>query len=261
MKRTRIQPDMDRFPDTFRPLIAGTEVYDSSCSPEARVWFLNRDGGLFLKTAPKGTLAQEAEMTAFFHSRGLGPEVLRFESLDADWLLTAKVPGEDCLDPVYLENPVRICDTTAELLRSLHETDLSGCPVKNRTAQYLETARQNQLAQAYDTSLFPDNWGYTSAQEAWQVVQEQGHLLKADTLLHGDYCFPNIMLDNWKFSGFIDLGAGGVGDRHVDLFWGTWSLQFNLKTDRYRERFLDAYGRDRIQEEMFRIVAAVEVFG
>lgn len=261
MKRMKIQPDEGCFPEIFQPLFAGTEVYDSSCSPEARVWFLDRDGGLYLKTAPRGTLTREADMTAFFHSKGLGAQVLAYESLEADWLLTRRVPGEDCLDPAYLEDPVRLCDTTAELLRSLHETDISGCPVPNRTADYLETARRNFAAKRYDTGLFPDNWGYASAEEAWQVVQTQGHLLKADTLLHGDYCFPNIMLDNWKFSGFIDLGAGGVGDKHVDLFWGTWSLQFNLKTGQYRQRFLDAYGRDNIQEEMFRIVAAVEVFG
>jgi kanamycin kinase len=40
-----------------------------------------------------------------------------------------------------------------------------------------------------------------------------------------------------------------------------WSLQFNLKTDRYRDRFLDAYGRDRVCEDTFRTIAAVEVFG
>ena len=80
-------------------------------------------------------------------------------------------------------------------------------------------------------------------------------------LTHGDYCLPNILLDDWRFAGFIDLDSGGVGDRHVDLFWGIWSLGFNLKTDRYRERFLDAYGRDKIEEERLRTVAAVEVFG
>ena len=261
MKRVKIQPDMSEFPEVFRPLLAGTEIYDSSCSPEARVWFLNRDGGFYLKTAPKGTLAREAAMTAFFHSKGLGAEVLAYESGDADWLLTRRVPGEDCLDSMYLENPLRICDTTAELLRRLHETPIGDCPVMNRTAEYLETARRNFQAGKYDTGLFPDNWGYVSAEEAWRVLEEQGRYLKADTLLHGDYCFPNILLDNWNFSGFIDLGAGGVGDRHVDLFWGTWSLQFNLKTDQYRDRFLDVYGREKIEEDMFRVVAAAEVFG
>ena len=93
------------------------------------------------------------------------------------------------------------------------------------------------------------------------VVEKKGHLFQNDTLLHGDYCLPNIMLEDWKFSGFIDLGNGGVGDRHVDLFWGAWTLNFNLKTDQYRDRFFDAYGRDRVDEDMLRLVAAAEVFG
>ena len=108
--------------------------------------------------------------------------------------------------------------------------------------------------------LFPDNWGYATPEDAWRVVEEHSHLLRADTLLHGDYCLPNIMLDNWRFSAFIDLDAAGVGDRHIDLFWGMWSLQFNLKTDRYRDRFLDAYGRDRICPDLFPVIAACEVF-
>ena len=141
------------------------------------------------------------------------------------------------------------------------DTDWTVIPVPNRTAEYLETARQNCYTGNYDSSLFPDNWGYASAGEAWSVIEALGGSLKADTLLHGDYCLPNIMLDNWRFSGFIDVAQGGVGDKHMDLFWGIWSLRFNLKTDAYRERFLDAYGRDQIDEEMLRLIAAIEVFG
>jgi kanamycin kinase len=37
--------------------------------------------------------------------------------------------------------------------------------------------------------------------------------------------------------------------------------KWNLKTHKYRERFFDAYGRDRVDEELLRVVAAVEVFG
>lgn len=86
-------------------------------------------------------------------------------------------------------------------------------------------------------------------------------LLRTDTLLHGDYCLPNVIFDHWEFSGFVDLGNGGVGDAHVDLFWGAWTLTFNLKTDAYRQRFFDAYGRDKVDEEKLRLVAACEVFG
>ena len=248
-------------PSRFHPFLKDAAVYDSSCSNRARVWFLDRGDGFYLKTAPKGTLSQESAMNAFFHKKGMGPEVLVYESLEQDWMLTCRVRGEDCTWQPYLDDPQRLCDLTGQLLRQLHETDFAGCPIPDRTAIYLATAEENYRTGNYNKAHFPDNWGYASAEDAWAVLSENSKYLRSDTLLHGDYCLPNIMLDNWQFSGFIDLDHAGVGDRHLDLFWGMWSLAFNLKTDRYRDRFLDAYGRDRINPELFSVIAAAEVFG
>ena len=261
MERRRIDPDKREFPGFVRPLLDRACVYDSSCSPAARVWFLEQDGGYYLKCAPKGTLQREAELTRFFHEKGMAARVLAYESLERDWLLTERVSGEDCIHPDYLADPRRLCDTTAELLRWLHGQDPSGCPAANRTAEYLKTAERNYRAGVFDLRLFSDKWAYSSPEAAWQVIEERGGELKSDTLLHGDYCLPNIMLDNWKFSGFVDLDTGGVGDRHVDLFWGMWSLQFNLKTDAYEKRFLDVYGRETMDESLFSVIAAIEAFG
>lgn len=260
MQRKPITMNWDEIPSEFHSFLQDAGIFDSSCSKAARVWFLDKNSGFYLKTAPKGSLEKEAALTSFFHEKGLGAEVLAYESLDADWMLTRRIPGEDCTWQPYKDDPIRLCDTTAELLRMLHETPFAGCPVPHRTREYLATAKHNYQHKAYDISLFPDNWGYATPEEAWQVVEETGKYLQTNTLLHGDYCLPNIMLDNWRFTGFIDLDTAGVGDRHVDLFWGIWSLQFNLKTDCYRERFLDAYGRDCICEDLFRTVAAIEVF-
>ena len=261
MNRRMITLSPGQVPDTFRTFLDGADVYDSSCSTAAQVYFLDKNTGFYLKNAPKGTLKKEAALTDFLHTKGLGAEVLAYESLDTDWMLTRRIAGEDCTFQPYLDDPVRLCDTTAQLLRMLHETDASVCPVPNRTADYLAAARRNHAFGRYDLELFSKDWCFKSAEDAWRVIEDTGKFLKADTLLHGDYCLPNIMLDNWKFSGFIDLDTAGVGDRHVDLFWATWSLQFNLKTDRYRNRFLDVYGREDICEDLFRTVAAIEVFG
>ena len=91
MKRTLITPKMDEFPTPFVGYLQGSAVYDSSCSPEARVFFIDRDGGYYLKKAPKDTLRREADMTRFFHSKGLATEVLAYESLESDWMMTARV--------------------------------------------------------------------------------------------------------------------------------------------------------------------------
>jgi len=261
MKRTPIQTDFTTIPSRFHSLLEGTAVYDSSCSEAARVYYLDRDGGLFLKSAPRGTLESEAQMTAYFHSLGLGAEVLAYTSCNRDWLLTRAVPGEDCTDERYLADPKRLSEQMAGLLWQLHHREAKDCPVKAHSGGYLALARHNYETGAYRRDLFPDNWGYDSAEEAIAVIQEMGHLLKNDTLIHGDYCLPNVMMDNWRFTGFIDVGNGGLGDKHVDLFWGSWSMGFNTGDPRWGQRFLDAYGRENYDPEILRLIAACEVFG
>ena len=261
MKRTPIAREALLVPPSLEPMLRGASLYDSSCSPEARVVYIDRGPGFYLKSAPKGALKREAELTAYFHKKGLATEVLAYESLERDWLLTVRVPGEDGTDAAYLADPERLCDLLALRLRMLHELDGSDCPVQNRLEDYFSMAEQNYSRGSYDLSYAADVMEIGTAEDAWRILREGKHILSADTLIHGDYCLPNVMLDRWKFSGFIDLGNGGVGDRHIDLFWGAWTLRYNLKTDAYRERFFDAYGRDRVRTECLRVVAAAEVFG
>ncbi len=262
MNRTPISLSLLDIPDEFHPLLEGAKLFDSSCSKEARVYFIDRDEGFYLKRAPIGTLKTEAEMTRFFYEKFLGAQVLSYISTpDCDWMLTRRVPGEDCTHRQYLDDPKRLSETLALRLRRLHELPHEGCPVPNRMKGYAETVMHNYQHGIYDKSLFPDNWGFSSAEEAINQAERCIPHFRSDVLLHGDYCLPNVMMDNWRFTGFIDVGNGGVGDRHLDLFWGIWTLYFNLKTDAYTDRFLSAYGREMIETEMFRGIAACEVFG
>ena len=235
MKRTQVEIQLEDFPSQFHGLLQDSNVFDSSSSPEARVWFIDRAEGFFLKSASRGALGKEAAMTDFFHRKGSSAEMMVYISEERDWLLTRRLPGEDCLDPWYLEDPEWLCDTTAQLLRQLHDTNATDCPV-DRTIDYTDMAKANYLLGHYDTSLFPDNWGYACAEDAWKVVCEAAPALRHDTLLHGDYCLPNIILKDGAVSGF------------------------NLKTDRWTERFLDVYGRDLIQPELLAAIGAFEVF-
>ncbi len=261
MKKTLLNQIPSEMPQDIRHFVSGANIYDSSCSPEARVYFIDKGNGYYLKCSGRGNLEREAGMTKYFYSKELGAEVLEYISDDSDWLLTTAVIGEDCTHERYLMNPKRLCDTIAYELRKLHETDYTNCPVTDRMTEYLTTAEKNYRTGNYDISHFPDSFGYCSANEAYAVLTAEKEALRSKVLLHGDYCLPNIILDNWKFSGFIDVGNGGVGDRHIDIFWGAWTLWFNLKTNKYCERFLDAYGRDKADESMLKIVAAAEVFG
>ena len=63
--------------------------------------------------------------------------------------------------------------------------------------------------------------------------------------VHGDLCLPNILVDeNNIFVGFIDLDNAGLGDKWYDYSWLLWSLQYNLKTDKYNKVLLDKLNID-----------------
>ena len=155
MKRTPLQLNLNEWPVDLAGYLKDADVYDSSCSPEARVVYVDRDGGFFLKKAAEGSLKTESLMTAYFHSLRLSEEVLYYGTLEGfDYLLTRRVPGEDCTDAQYLGDPKKLCDTTATLLRELHETEAKGCPVPDRIRTYTDSVIRGFDSQSYEPDLF-----------------------------------------------------------------------------------------------------------
>ena len=71
-----------------------------------------------------------------------------------------------------------------------------------------------------------------------------------ETLIHGDYCLPNILVKNGHVSGFVDLGDAGIGDPWCDYAWCIWSLEYNLKTKEYTPLLLEKLGIE-FDEEKF----------
>ena len=262
MKRTPIKIDPSDHPDVLAEYLTYSAVFDSSCSSEAKVFFIDKDDGYFLKTAAEGALRTESLMTKYMNSLRLSAEVLYYGSFRGkDYLLTRRIPGEDCTYAEYLSDPKRLCDTTAMLLRDLHGTDTSNCPVRDKIKTYKEAVTKGLDGLHYEPELFRGLWGFPSFGDAVRTASEGLPLLKKEILLHGDYCLPNIILNNWRFSGYIDLGNSGLGDRHIDILWGIWTLNYNLGTIKYSDRFMDAYGRDMIDPDMLRMVAAMEMIG
>ena len=262
MKRKPIKVNIETYPETVANYMKDAKLFDSSSSPQARVTFIDKDDGYFLKEAAEGTLKTEALMTAYMHSLKRSEEVLYYGLANGkDYLLSRKIPGEDCTHPDYLAEPKRLCDTTAALLRELHEMDGSDCPVQDRIMTYTEAVKRGFEQRFYEPDLFKGIWEFASFPEAKRAAEEGLPLLKKEVLMHGDYCLPNIILQNWKFSGYIDLDCGGIGDRHIDVLWGIWTLHYNLGTTAYTNRFMDGYGRELIEPEKLRMVADMEMIG
>ena len=186
----------------------------------------------FLKIAPLGKLKRAAALQEYFCSQGLSAPLIAFDQDDGrDYLLVGAVRGKSGIE--VLDRPAWLAQTLGRAVRALHGLDASGCPVTDVNEQAL--------------ALY--------ARETGHDFDGDASVLRKDALVHGDCCLPNVFFDEAGFSGFIDLGEGGLGDRHFDLYWAMWSLEYNLKTDAFGGRFLDAYGRDAVDEARLDVCA------
>jgi len=221
MEKIRVEIQINNFPKELRYLFEGAAIYDTSCHSGATV--LYSDQGYYIKIDGKGMLFREAEMIKLFSRMKMGAELISNKSKGKDYLVTKAVKGDDATH--WLEEPEKLCEMLADAMKRLHGMAIDGIPDSTCMASYGEREKQ----------------------------------LKCDTVIHGDFCLPNVMIKDGKFEAFIDVGQAGVGDRHIDIFWVLWSLEYNLKTDKYRDYFLDLYGRENIDMNTLALTEEVEL--
>ena len=241
-------------PDSIAARVQGAvaEPNHVGCS-DANVSFFDVDGGLFLKTDGAGRLAQEAAMQADLHRRGFAPEVLAYEAGARDYLLSRRARGETALLPAYLADPARLAAELGRAARQLHETSADGCPIRGLSVEWMRTfERARTTAHGLYTPVAA-YLGIDQPEDVLRFVDKHASLLRDDALIHGDFCLPNCMLADFHFTEFIDVGGAGVGNRHFDLFWALWSLNRNLGCDDFRDDFLNAYGREDVDERLLRL--------
>ena len=246
------------FPEQLRTYIEGATLSDSSSHSGARVLYL--DSGYYLKIDQKGKLEREASIASWFEQEGIGTPVIDYLSTNKDYLLTKEAIGHNAL--TFLDQPEIICRTMAQALKKLHSLNPQNFPSKNHLQTYKDRAFKNYEQGKFYAKVLLPQFQISNREEAFQLIREQGHLLETDAFIHGVACLPNFILkDASHFSCFIDLGLADFSDRHIDLFWAVWSLNYNLKDPKYAELFLDYDGREQVDSNKLRLVAAFEAFG
>ncbi len=147
------------------------------------------------------------------------------------YLLMGKVNGKMSCDSYYLERPNELLDLLAEALKMLWSVDISDCPRCRDLDTELEEARyrvENGLVDVEHTEpeTFGEN-GFSSPSELLKWLESNKPSVEP-VLSHGDFCLPNIFLNDGGISGFIDLGDTGVADKWRDISLCYRSLKHNF---------------------------------
>lgn len=148
------------------------------------------------------------------------------------YLLMSRIKGQMSCEEYFLEHPNELCEHLANGLRMLWSIDISDCPVIRDIDDELKAAKRQVELKLYDIdSVEPDTFGdnglFKSPEELYKWLEDNQPECEP-CLSHGDYCLPNILINNGMLSGFIDLGDTGVGDKWRDIAICYRSLKHNF---------------------------------
>ncbi|WOF23428.1 aminoglycoside 3'-phosphotransferase [Microbacterium betulae] len=171
------------------------------------------DDGRFIKWGPhdaETSMAAEAERLAWAGRWLRVPRVLAGGTDPThEWLVTEALDGESAVSARWLDDPATAVRAVGEGLRALHERlPVDGCPWSWRVPDRIAAAGERGIR-------VPDRLRDHPPVDRLVVC-------------HGDACCPNTLIgDDGRWSGHVDLGALGVGDRWADIAVAAMSTAWN----------------------------------
>lgn len=210
----------------------------------------------------------EAEMgrLQWLHGRIPVPEVHYYgHNEQYESLLLSEIPGLVSCDRAFSTNIPSVVRLLAQGLHMLHSVDITGCPFEATIQTQLELARQSIAHQLIDHTTFPVEFEGMTPQEVYELALELRPRQEEVVLTHGDYCLPNILLDQQlsHITGFIDWGQGGLADPYQDLALAARSLARNFG-EQWVPLLFDAYGLpdpDQDKLRFYRAMSAITFLG
>ena len=203
---------------------------------------------LFLKadSGPFAEVPAEAERLAWLAQQELpAPRIIdRIEQRGAHMLLMSAIPGHDMASVTGLA-PAAIARLAGEALGALHAHDPQSCPFDHRIANRLPVARRNiEAGRAHPVWEHPA----LTPEAAWAELLATRPPSEDLVVTHGDACFPNLLVESGRFTGFVDCARLGLADRWQDLALALGSLERNYGAG-YEQAFLDGYGPGEIDRD------------
>ncbi len=161
------------------------------------------------------------------------------------WLITAALPGDSAVSARWKRSPRAAVTAVGQGLRALHEAlPVDRCPFSWSVDDRLAEARRRASFGLIDQMAWHQEHQHLPVDRALAELDDAPAVDRL-VVCHGDACAPNTLLGaDGRWTGHVDLGALGVGDRWADLAVATWSTRWNFGPG-WEDCLLSAYGVDR----------------
>lgn len=185
------------------------------------------DDGRYIKIGPvhlETSMSDEAERLAWAAPFLRVPTVVeQGDDGETEWLVTRAIVGRSAVHPDWVARPEAAVRAIGEGLRAMHERlPAASCPFDWTVPSRIANAAARGV-------VVPDR-----LREAPQIDEV--------VVCHGDACAPNTLIgDDGRWSGHVDLGQLGLGDRWADIAVAAMSTGWNYGPG-WDGLLLEAYG-------------------
>jgi kanamycin kinase len=203
------------------------------------------------------TLTGEGERMVWAAAYLPVPVVVAVERLEGvTVLLTEALPGHDATRPEWQSDLPALVRALGRGLRAFHDAvGEEWCPFRFDIARALAHVEERVRADDIDPAGFHREHAHLTPAAA---LAELESLTPGDedlVVCHGDYCAPNVLLQDGVVTGFVDLGELGAADRWWDVAVGAWSVGWNFG-EALEPLFYEGYGiaPDPTRTRFFRLL-------
>ncbi len=217
--------------------------------PHLTTWRLTGPDGAvrFAKVARAGsrfpTLRGEAERMVWAAPYLPVPVVVALEELDgAAVMLTEALPGSDATQATWRADLPVLVRALGGGLRAFHDAvGEEWCPFRFDLPRALAHVEERVRAGDIDPAGFHDVHAHLTPEAALAELEALAPRDEDLVVCHGDFCAPNVLLQDWRVTGFVDLGELGAADRWWDVAVGAWSVGWNFGEE-LEPLFYESYG-------------------
>lgn len=190
----------------------------------------------------KPSLSLEKHKLDWLKDRLPVPEVSLFaKDKTNEYLLLSEISGVAASDDSLKTGMPQAIGELTKGLKMIHRLPIKDCPFDARLAYKIEQARERMTNGLVEENDFDEERLGRNAEDLFQELIATMPTTEDLVFTHGDYCLPNVILENGNLNGFVDWGNAGVADKYQDIALLTRSVFYNFGED-WEESVFEIYG-------------------
>ncbi len=205
-------------------------------------------------------LKLEGEILSWLEGKLPCPRLVSYQRYNTyEYLLITGIKGSAsflCSNDKERRTVIKIL---VEGLNLIHSIDINDCPFDRTLKFELENSKCRMLQGLVNERNFDRLRQGRTVESLYDELLLKSPKSEDLVFTHGDYCLPNILINEGKLEGFIDWEKAGISDRYQDIALCLRSVVYNFGEE-WGSIFLNELNLDSIDHQKIEFYQILDEF-